>query len=489
MTFFRTLPKSFIFGLGILTIFTLSGVGYIPFHPDEVHLLYQSRDLELLFSHPLSMSWQPGERPVDNYRLIIPPLPKFIIGIGRTLAGFGAETVSVDWDWAKTFAGNTESGAMPSEMLLWSARFAISLLLPASLCFIFLAGRHVLGDKAGLFAMILLGTNALVLLHDRRAMSEGVLTFGVTLSILGIILGDRYPWLTALSVSTAINAKQSAWALVPAGLLAVVWVPGASLSDWRHLRRNLFQFISIFCLGFLILNPLTWRHPVGAIKAMWQSRLEWVDLQVSTLQKVHRPDRMLQTPSERIAGQVFDLFINPPSFYEVGNYVQDTAPAERQYLSIYGHDLYRGLIWGGIMLTLCLLGIVYAGLDAFRSILVRHLFVRKRPPVLVGSYKRYLPVLDPVQQRTIILLILATLLQAIFLATMVFLPAQRYVIPLVPFVCLWIAFAINRFIVIWEWNKQKKPATVVAKPSQVHRLNFQLLPQVFTQFPADSWMS
>ena len=77
----------------------------------------------------------------------------------------------------------------------------------------------------GLSAALLLGLNALVLLHDRRAMAEAALTFGVLLALWSFLTGKRHPWLIGLGLALAFNAKQTGLVLLPVGLLAVA-LPG-----------------------------------------------------------------------------------------------------------------------------------------------------------------------------------------------------------------------------------------------------------------------
>src|SRR4030066_894397 len=86
----------------LLSIFLLSGVDQVPFHPDESSLLFQSRALEALVTRPLDMAWVPGEptTPDMTYRLLNAPLAKYVLGVARRLAGYGSAPVAVDLGWA-----------------------------------------------------------------------------------------------------------------------------------------------------------------------------------------------------------------------------------------------------------------------------------------------------------------------------------------------------------------------------------------------------
>ncbi|MFH1633237.1 MAG: hypothetical protein ABIG63_04395 [Chloroflexota bacterium] len=81
-----------------LTIFYLWGLRFVPFHPDESTQLYMSSDFESLFSNPASLFWDPDREddPRQRYRELDAPLTKYILGLGRVIAGQPA--LPVDWD-------------------------------------------------------------------------------------------------------------------------------------------------------------------------------------------------------------------------------------------------------------------------------------------------------------------------------------------------------------------------------------------------------
>lgn len=76
-----------------------------------------------------------------------------------------------DWNWRTDWENNRQAGALPDERLLWVGRLTITLLLPFSLFFIYLIGRRMSGEACGLLSVVFLGSNALILLHTRRAMA------------------------------------------------------------------------------------------------------------------------------------------------------------------------------------------------------------------------------------------------------------------------------------------------------------------------------
>jgi hypothetical protein len=105
----------------------------------------------------------------------------------------------------------------------------------------------------------------------------------------------------------------------------------------------------------------------------------------------------------------------PLAFAETSNYQGQTAASEEAYLAFPGHNLLRGLGWGSALFAITLFGMLLA--------IVR---LRHAP--------------HP-QRRALALLLLASLCMAGGLLALAPLPWQRYVVPLAPFACLWVAYA------------------------------------------------
>ena len=401
--------------IALLSLLLLRGTRLVPFHPDETSWLFQSSDFERLFTDPFTLAWQP-DRPLDlemTYRALNGPLGKYVIGAARRLAGYGSEAVSVDWDWSRTWEENRAAGALPAPAELEAGRVGSTILVILSLGFVYLCGLQLGGRVTGLLAVAGLGTNALLLLHGRRAMAEGALTFGVTFALFTILQAERRPWLAGVGTAVAFCAKLSAGVLLPVGAVAVVW----SVSRRRSsVSRGLAQYLLAFALLTSVLNPILWAHPVSAVRLMWQARNELVARQSATIE-VLNPGATLDSPLARVVYLTAGVFVSPPQFAEAPNYRAQTATAEAVYMAFPGDNLMRGFVGGGLMLVLTLAGIVLAGLETFRQ------------------------VAEP--RRTSGLLLTATLLQAAALAWAIPLPFQRYLVPLVPYVSLWSAYAVT----------------------------------------------
>jgi len=411
----------FITLIGLITGFYIWGINLVPFHPDESTYLFMSSDYDLLIHNPFAMAWKPeleGDQR-QQYRELDAPLTRYILGFGRSLVNIPA--LPVDWDWSKTWQQNQQAGAVPGDELLFTGRLAVTLLLPLSLTLIYFTGKAIGNRSTGLLAFLLLGINALILLHTRRAMAEGALVFGVTFSLWSFMQGDKHPWLSGLAVALAFCAKQSALALLPVGIFAVGWMQTDRPHRIRKSVIHVVQYLCAFVLLTFALNPLFWSSPLKAIQASWEARNELLGRQTRDALAL-APEQILQTPGERAAVLIANLFVMPPSFAEVGNYSEQTAISERNYLSTPGYDLGRGLAGGSVLLFMTLTGMLMSGLKVFKS--------------------------EHHQKRALLLLMIATVFQGVALLVAVPLPWQRYVIPLVPFVCIWIAYGVMSLLTL-----------------------------------------
>ncbi len=416
--------------LMIYAIWVSLGVDQVPFHPDESSLLYQSRDFERWLSDPLSLAWD-STNPDDYdqvYRALNAPLTKYVLGIGRRLAGFGPESVATDWNWSKSWQENKDAKGLPSDSLLRGARLAVTLLLPFSLLLVFRSGEALRSRRMGYIAAFLLATNALILLHDRRAMAEGVVTFGVCLAILGMLEADRRPWLAGASAALATMAKYSSAPMLLINFLACAWIPSQDSTKKTKIFKNLLIFMLVAAFIMFVLSPIAWTHPLEALTQIWGARQEFVQKQVDTL-RVLQPNQVLETMPTRIAIMLGHLYLTPLQFEEFENYNTQVTAMSEVYLSNPMHTLFRNVVGAGLALLLTIFGIV-AGFRNLRALK------------------------DGYTKRNIVLLFTATALQILALLIANPLPYQRYWIPIVPFVCVWMAYGVEELV-----SLKKKQAT------------------------------
>lgn len=403
----------------------LNGLEKIPFHPDESSLLFQSRDLEKIISDPLSMVWSAdriGE--IDQtYLLLNPPIPKYIIGLGRVLAGYSSDDVDNDWDWSATWDENVASSALPEPKLLLGSRIATTIVLLFSMVPLAIIARKISGDRLLIIVLVIFGLHSLGLLHGRRAMSEGPLIFGISLAILGILEAEQRPWLAGLGTAIAASSKLSAAALFPVAVIAIIWRQKDQDKGGKLRLRGLLVFSAVAIIVSLLLNPVLWSNPIAGIGGLWNARVEFVTQQTETLRGIS-PELVLETPSQRISAMVAMLFVRRPQTSEVANYVQQLKDEEQSYLSNPINTLFSGIVGGGLAMFVSIFGISHS---IFR--------------VYEVEWKR---------KREILLLMIGTVLQAsaIFLANTI--PFQRYYIPLLPFTILWMGLGASSLLNVIE---------------------------------------
>jgi len=417
-----------------VTLFALWGADRVPFHPDESTGLFMSSDFGFFWSKPLALAWRPPEE-VDlktHYRLLDAPLSRQIIGLARALRGLPAPMQ--DWRWDQSWEWNRQAGALPDPTLLQTARWANTLLLPFSLLFIYLSGRLMGGVAVGLAAALLLGLNALVLLHTRRAMMEAALLLGVCFALWSMVSGQR-AWMIGLALGLALCAKQTAAVLVPVGLLAAAWESGdasASRQDvgqaagdgprhpaGRNIRRIIVretQVLGMMAVVVTALNPVYWRAPLPALQEALARRQSLAIRQAFDVARL-APEKSLGGYGERTAALLINLFMAPPAFAEYGNYTQETSAAERAYGAIPGHGLLRGLAGGGFMLAALLFGMALSTLNYRQA----------------GQMGR----------RALALGWVTTAALTVGHVLLIPLDWQRYVLPLTPLVCLWSAYPLT----------------------------------------------
>ena len=333
--------------------------------------------------------------------------------------------------------------------MLLLGRLIIASLFPLSLILLYRIGIAIDGRWLGIFTVLLFSLNALVLLHTRRAMAEGALVFGMILTLYALIFADKRPLLMGLAVAIAFNAKQSAIVMLPIGLLAVCWIPEKKIRNFSLLAGNSAKYLAGFILLTALLNPFLWRQPISAAQEALQLRQDLLERQVADYEHL-APGQVLKSPAERSAALIAQLFFTPPFFSEVGNYREYTEAAETLYRLSPGHQLWRNSTSGVVLLGLAILGITVAVRVSFQS----------------GNAKR----------RLLLLYLFALLALAVGIISMIPLPWQRYSIPLIPIITIFICLGI-----VWLIKTSRR---IYSNGRLSARLS-----QVLTQLAPDSWMS
>ncbi len=409
------------FYIFLFSVLFLRNIQEIPFHPDEATQIFMSSDVDLFLENPSVLIWKP-QNPIDlrmQYRLLDAPISRTWIGIFRALGRVPA--LQSDWNWSADWEKNINSSAYPTDAQFIAGRLASAIFLPFDLLFLYLIGRKLRGNLMGWLMVLLFSLNALVLLHARRAMSEGPLLFFIILSLWSFLQNPRFLFLTALPVALAFNAKYSALPLFFLGLFALIYRNSPPKFGRNQLITQNAAYVLIFLGLTFILNPFLWDKPYQAFIAATIARRDLLARQVADLDRISQ-GWISNTLGKRLGSVIANLYLTPPAFHDVGNYIENTLQSELKYQAVLIQNLFRGLGWGIFSIILAVVGFILGSIHA---------------KLATRSRREYL-----------VILLVGSGLQFIFLLLAFSIPFQRYVIPLIPFSIIWIAYTINELFVI-----------------------------------------
>lgn len=404
---------------GLLIFLYYSGINAVPFHPDESTYIFMATDFENFLHAPEDLTYRADSLDAmrQRYRLIDTPLTRYLIGFG--LAITGQEPLRVDWDWSRTWRDNELAGALPDQQTLIISRLSVSAVFGLTLLLAYQTSQQLHGRLAGAIAMLLLGLNALVLLHTRRAMAESATIFTIYLLLWLIPKGGKFPLFLGLAAGLALCAKQSTLPTIAVAALSVVSLPADVTANRRKKRLfNLGIFSFTLSVVYLALNPVFWPDLPRTILLSLELRQDLLLNQVNDWGNFS----ILSKPILSLVLFINNLFYNPPAFAEATNYLQATAAAEIAYQRITHQVLFRNLTAGSVMLALFSLGVY---------INARHYHQQR-------SDKR----------KIIFLYLTGTIFQSFFILFFLPIPWQRYVFPVLPYVILWTASAISTMLTL-----------------------------------------
>ncbi len=397
----------------ITALFLIWGCSRVPFHPDESTQIFMSQDFRLLLTQPQALAWQPGDDliPPARYRAIDAPMTRYLIGWARFLTT--TPPLENDWNWSLSWVENISRGALPSSRQLLISRAAVTLLIPASMILLYCTVKSILNRPTALLSALLLGLNPLTMLHARRAMAESALLAGICFFLWAVSRKRIRPWLIGLGLAAAVNAKQSAVALLPVGIIAVCWPHNGKLNTKSVIRRSV-ELAVVFTAVTLILNPFFWSHPFQAARVSLELRSSLTSAQTEDFMDAETDPSVL---GQRSLAALVNLYLRQPSTEEVGNYLAAVEKQKQDYFSHPVHSWGRGLIPGSLLLSLSAVGFLVLSLSLRRS--------------------------DSAAFRGRLLLLLAFLFQLTVLILLFPLPWQRYVMPLLPFTSVLISLGLS----------------------------------------------
>lgn len=386
-----------------------TGISEVPFHPDESTYIYMSQDVDKIMSGEISnLFYDPNAADLisQQYRLLDAPITRYVIGKGRLLTA--SPRLQQDWDWSKSWSQN--AAALPDSNLLFIARFSIAIFLPVSIVLFFFIVKQVFSFSVAIVASFLLMTNSLILLHTRRAMAEDGLIFFIFFSIFVLIrLPKKWIFLSAIPITLALNAKQSAVFIVLIGVGTIVYL------HWNNiiqLIRQLVLFGFVFLGLFYLLNPIVWNDPILVTSKMISTRSALTQNQVATINSVKK-EFILDSIPKKAIGLMGQLFIVAPATEDVANYSEDLHDATINYFqNPLNRGIGRNIPMAGFVILLIIVG-------------------------MVNTLK------NPSPHRLILFSTSVVLTVGIFFSFTI--PFQRYYLPIIPFINV---FTANGLIVI-----------------------------------------
>ena len=367
-------------------------------------------------TNPSSLFWEPGKETDRKLtlRLLDSPLRRYINEIGRQLAG--EKALPVDWDWTKSWEENAHAGALPDGKLLYFGRLSIAIFFPFSLLLVYSLGNRILNNTCGWIAAILFASNALILLHTRRVMAEGVLVFTVLLFLWSVTSPKKSIFFIGITAALAFCAKQSSGILYLVGIIAIVFNNHDKRGSALSLIPRLISYSVIFITAIYILNPYMWKHPIQSNIVAVELRKELLSNQIESLRE-GRPDLEMDNFAKRASTLLVQLFFKQPDIADVGNYLDQTDGISKIYLANPLNHIMRGLTGGAVMLTLCLYGFLLGIVHITRS--------------------------RADQDLRLSLFWISGVLIFLAFSSVISLPFQRYYISLIPFVCIWIGYGLG----------------------------------------------
>jgi 4-amino-4-deoxy-L-arabinose transferase-like glycosyltransferase len=420
----------FQIGVLIVLLFILYCItlNTVPFHPDEATYLYKSNDVKLLLTNPLLLAYHQGDA-IDlknHYRLMDPPLNSLIIGLTRTIARVPANLS--DWDWTLSWEANQLAGSMPSDEALQVSRMAFLIFFPFTFFFLYQTTRSLINHRAGLLAVLFFGLNPLILIHTRRAMAEGILLFTVCFFLMLILDKKKHPFGVPILLALCLNSKQTALFFIPMYILYYVII------NHRQKKIQWIKTAGYFTLIPLVitymLNPVSWLDPIHTIQAAIQERAELTRTTTAFLQENY-PERIPESKLVRFVMVNYHTFFEPVALDDVGNYRTEQQKAFDAYTDIPLQHQNRSFL----LSSLQLIGI----LSAF---LLQALAWWKAKSKLPEDFPQWMLFYVGFGGAMLGLSMLGGLY-------------QRYVIILIPFICILSAWIINQTIVLF---RKIKPA-------------------------------
>jgi hypothetical protein len=266
-----------------------------------------------------------------------------------------------------------------------------------------------------LLATFVLGMNAMFLVHTRRAMAEGLSYCLFFTVIFMIIRKPEKAFLIGMLAGLAFQAKQTTLPvlIVP----VIIWIVNdiKSKNKLLILKRILFFCGAIF-VTYYVLNPVAWKDPFHVAILQVQHRLIFTKAQAADYQALSSSLAVTTFPS-RLAAWLANTFFANPAYYDIGNYSKELASVIKVYVSIFINRLFTGWYSGLVVLFFGLFGFLF-------------------------SIRKLKSAINP-ENRTLLVIFIASLLQTLFALFMFPITFQRYYLLNVSLSFIWAGIGLN----------------------------------------------
>jgi 4-amino-4-deoxy-L-arabinose transferase-like glycosyltransferase len=278
----------------VLTAVYLSGLGDVPFHPDESQWIATSHYYEKFINGNIaSPEWQ-----AYPWTLTQPPLTRYAIAVGRLAGGFSANELNAPWLFRQEWETNVAEGRMPEPALLWWSRLPMAVTAVGCGVLLIFIARAIGGRLAGWVMLLLFVLTGYYGEQLRRAMGEALLLCLMLLAVLAAYAAGRsWPRLVQMEAMRGREwLRPLAWLLLLAlfaGLAGAVKLNGlvlvgggmvlTGLLAWKGRQRPfawLFAVVGLIGLPllafwlFTAVNPAAYAHPWPHLVAMVEFRAE-----------------------------------------------------------------------------------------------------------------------------------------------------------------------------------------------------------------------
>jgi len=409
---------SFQISLLIIILFSLYCItlNTVPFHPDEATYLFKSTDVKSIIANPFSLSFhkQDNITPKIHYRLIDPPMNSLLIGLATQISQ--KHTIFSDWDWTSSWEANLHAGNLPETQSVLIARISLLLFFPFSCFFLYQMVSKLIHHQAGLLAVLFYALNPLILLHSRRAMSEGIFLFFVCFMLWLILDQKKHIYGVPIVFTFCLNSKHTALFLLPMYFLYYFFM--AYQQKKAFWIKAASSFIGIPLILTYLLNPVAWQDPVNTLQAALHERTELTRSTQAFLTKYY-PEKIQPSTLVRFILINYHTFFEPVALDDVGNYRIEQQTSFDRYTSIPLQHSKRSLLLGTLQ-------IIALG----STILFQLLTLWKKRTQLSFDFKRWMLFYTGLTGCLIGLSLLSTIY-------------QRYVVILLPFVSLLNAYFVS----------------------------------------------